>query len=46
MIDTLFVEVPKQQDTKDKNKKIKEGRLSEGWGNKPAMLSRKDTDTL
>ncbi|MGQ9745967.1 MAG: transposase [Dissulfurimicrobium sp.] len=43
MIDTLFVEVPKQQDTKDKNKKIKEGRLSEDWGGTNPPCSPKRT---
>jgi len=44
MIDASFVEAPKQRNTRDENKKIKEGEMPEGWEEKQNMLRQKDLD--
>jgi hypothetical protein len=38
------VPVPRTQDTRAENKAIKNGEVPEGWADKPAMRSQKDTD--
>lgn len=46
IIDASFVEVPKQRNTRDENKQIKEGKTPEGW-EKPEnknKVSHKDMD--
>jgi IS5 family transposase len=44
MVDASFVEAPRQRNTREENKKIKEGKLPEGWENAPNKLAQKDTD--
>lgn len=44
IVDASFVEVPKQRNHRDENKKIKEGEVPEDWKKKPHKLSHKDTD--
>ncbi len=44
IIDASFVEVPKQRNNRDDNKKIKEGKIPENWKDEPNKLSHKDTD--
>lgn len=36
--------VPWNQNTRDENKKIKNGEMPEDWATKPAKRSQKDTD--
>jgi IS5 family transposase len=44
IIDASFVEVPIQRNTKEENKKIKEGEIPDDWKEKPNKLAQKDTD--
>ena len=44
IIDASIVAVPKQRNGRDENAKIKDGETPEGWENKPAKRSQKDTD--
>lgn len=44
MVDASFVEVPKQRNTREENKKIKDGQLPEEWKSAPNKLAQKDTD--
>jgi len=44
MIDASFVEVPKQRNTKDENKEIKEGKIPESFTQNVHKLAQKDTD--
>jgi len=44
IIDASIVAVPKQRNSRDENEKIKEGETPEGWEDKPAKRSQKDTD--
>lgn len=44
IIDALIVAVPKQHNSRDENKKIKEGGTPDGWDDKPAKRRQKDTD--
>ncbi len=44
IIDASFVEVPKQRNSKEENKKIKQGEIPDDWKEKPRKLSQKDTD--
>jgi len=45
MVDASFVEVPRQRNTREENKHIKEtGTAPEDWKNKPNKLSQKDLD--
>ena len=44
IIDASIVAVPKQRNSRDESAKIKEGGTPEGWENKPAKRSQKDTD--
>ncbi len=44
MVDASFVEAPRQRNTREENKKIKEGKLPVGWENAPNKLAQKDTD--
>lgn len=44
IIDASFVEVPRQRNTRDENKKIKNNEIPEDWKDKPRKLSQKDTD--
>ncbi len=44
MIDASFVEVPKQRNTRDENKEIKEGKIPENFTQNVHKLAQKDTD--
>jgi IS5 family transposase len=44
IIDASFVEVPRQRNSREENKKIKEGTLPEDWEKDPSKLRQKDTD--
>jgi IS5 family transposase len=44
MVDASFVDVPKQRNTREENKQIKEGKLPSGWDKTPNKLAQKDTD--
>lgn len=46
LIDASFVDVPRQRNTRDENKTIKEGSIPEAWETEENkdMLSQKDTD--
>jgi len=44
IIDASFVEVPRQRNSRDENKKIKNNEIPREWKDKPRKLSQKDTD--
>jgi IS5 family transposase len=44
IIDASFVEVPKQRNSRDENKQIKEGQTPENWEKNPSKLAQKDVD--
>jgi len=44
IIDASFVEVPRQRNTKDENKQIKEGKIPESISANPNKKAQKDTD--
>ncbi len=44
ILDASIVPVPKNHNTRDENKAIKAGEVPEGWADKPAKRSQKDTD--
>jgi IS5 family transposase len=44
MIDASFVEVPRQRNSRDENKQIKEGKTPESWESQPHKMAQKDTD--
>jgi IS5 family transposase len=44
IVDGTFVEVPKQRNTKDENKQIKNGEVPETLSENPHVLSQKDLD--
>ncbi|TAL56320.1 MAG: IS5 family transposase [Bacteroidetes bacterium] len=44
MVDASIVEVPRQRNTREENKKIKEGVLPKAWKNDPDKLRQKDVD--
>jgi IS5 family transposase len=44
ILDASIVPVPRNHNKRDENKAIKNGELPEGWADKPAMRSQKDTD--
>ena len=44
MVDKIFVTVPKQCNTREENKIIKEGAVPVGWGQSPHKLAQKDTE--
>lgn len=44
ILDAFIVPVPKNHNTQDENKSIKNGEVPEGWAYKPAKRSQKDTD--
>ena len=44
MIDATFVTVPKQRNTREENKIIKEGAVPIEWGQSPHKLAQKDID--
>jgi len=44
MIDASFVEVPRQRNSRDENKDIKNGKTPKDWENNKKKLSQKDVD--
>ncbi len=44
MVDASFVEAPRQRNTREENKQIKEGGLPSEWEKTPNKLAQKDTD--
>ena len=44
IVDASFVEVPRQRNSREENKQIKEGNVPEEWQENPHKLSQKDTD--
>jgi IS5 family transposase len=44
MVDASFVEAPKQRNTREENKQIKEGKVPSEWETTPHKLAQKDTD--
>lgn len=44
IVDATFVEVPKQRNTREENKIIKENGIPEEWKNDPNKIAQKDTD--
>ena len=44
LVDASIVAAPKQRNTKAEKQAIKEGRIPEGWQDKPAKLRQKDRD--
>lgn len=44
IVDASLVAAPRQRNTDDEKKAIKEGRIPEDWKNKPAKLRQKDRD--
>jgi IS5 family transposase len=44
LVDASIVAAPKQRNTKAEKQAIKEGRIPEGWKDKPAKLRQKDRD--
>jgi IS5 family transposase len=44
IVDASFVEVPKQRNSREENKTIKEGGIPDGWKDGPAKLAQKDVD--
>lgn len=44
IVDASIVEVPKQRNTKDENKQIKEGKTPEDWKENPHLLRQKDVE--
>jgi transposase, IS5 family len=44
IVDASLISAPKQRNTEDEKKAIKEGRIPQDWKAKPAKLSHKDRD--
>ena len=44
IVDATLVAAPRQRNTEDEKKAIKEGRIPEDWKARPAMLRQKDRD--
>lgn len=44
IVDATLVAAPKQRNTEDEKKAIREGRIPEGWEKNPAKLRHKDRD--
>ena len=44
IVDATIVAAPKQRNTIEEKKAIKEGRIPEAWRDKPAKLAQKDRD--
>lgn len=44
IVDASFVEVPRQRNTREENKLIKQGQTPPEWENQPHKLSQKDLD--
>ena len=46
IVDATIIAAPKQRNTADEKKAIKEGRIPQDWKDKPAKLRQKDRDAL
>jgi IS5 family transposase len=44
IVDASFVEVPRQRNTREENRQIKQGEIPEAWKQKPNKLRQKDCD--
>ena len=44
IVDASFVEVPKQRNTKEENKQIKDGEVPQAWKENKNKIEQKDTD--
>jgi IS5 family transposase len=44
IVDASLIAAPKQRNTQEEKRAIKEGRIPEGWNEKPAKLRQKDRD--
>jgi IS5 family transposase len=44
ILDASIVPVPRNHNTREENKAVKAGETPEGWADKPAMRSQKETD--
>jgi IS5 family transposase len=44
IIDASIVQVPRQRNTREENKQVREGKVPEDWHNKPNKLEQKDLD--
>ena len=44
IVDASLIAAPKQRNTEEEKKAIREGRIPEGWQGKPAKLAHKDRD--
>ena len=44
IVDATFVDAPRQRNSCDQNKKIKNGEIPEEWQKEPHKMSQKDTD--
>jgi transposase, IS5 family len=44
IVDAHIVNVPRQRNTRDENKQIKDGEIPESWKSNPSKLRQKDTD--
>ena len=44
IVDASIVEVPRQRNSREKNKEIKEGKTPESWDKNPVMKRQKDVD--
>jgi len=44
IVDSTIVAAPKQRNTNDEKKAIKEGRIPDGWAEKPAKFAQRDRD--
>ena len=44
IVDATFVDAPRQRNSRDENKKIKDGEILEEWKKNPHKMAQKDTD--
>ena len=44
IVDASLIAAPKQRNTQEEKRAIKEGRVPDGWANKPAKFAHKDRD--
>ena len=44
IVDATFVDAPRQRNTREENKTIKEGEIPEGWAENAHKMAQKDTD--
>ena len=44
IVDATFVDAPRQRNSRDENKQIKNGEIPEEWENEPHKMAQKDTD--